>query len=69
MKKPTSFDLKSDKLSQGLRLFLYMTSLDRYGGRFNTLDNLSSRPYVLNKTKEVNLNVFNVNESESEALI
>ena len=37
-----------------------MVSLDRCNGSCNTLDNPSGRIYVLNKTKDINLNVFNM---------
>ena len=45
-----------------------MIVLDRYNGIYNTLDDLSSKICVTNKTKNVNLNLFNmitgINESK-----
>ena len=46
-----------------------MVSLNRCNESYNTLDDLSGRLYVLNKTKDVNLEVFNIitgiNQSKS----
>lgn len=46
-----------------------MVSLDRCNGGYNTLKDLSGRLYVENKTKDVNLEVFNIitgiNQSKS----
>ena len=46
-----------------------MVSIDRCNGRRNTLDDLSSRTCVLNKTEVKNLNMFNmitrINESKT----
>ena len=36
-----------------------MVNLDRYGGSCNALDDLLSRIFVLYKTEDANLNVFN----------
>ena len=35
-----------------------MVNLDKCSGTWNALDGLSSRVYVMNKTKDVNLNVL-----------
>ena len=47
-----------------------MVILDRCYGSFNTLDDLSSRKCVLNKTEDVNTNVINmvIRRHESEPL-
>ena len=37
-----------------------MVSLDRFNGGCNTLNNLSSRVCVSNKTEDGNVNVFNI---------
>ena len=46
-----------------------MVSIDRCNGRCNTLDDLSSRTCVLNKTEVKNLNMFSmitrINESKT----
>ena len=38
----------------------FMISLDRGGGSCNTLDDLSSRVCILNKTEDLKLNVFDI---------
>ena len=37
-----------------------MVNLDRYAGILNTLDDLSSRAFVPNKTEDLNLHVLNM---------
>ena len=52
-----------------LHCYLFMVSLDRCNGSFNTLHDLSRIICFPNKTEDVNLNVFNmitrINESKT----
>ena len=43
-----------------LHYYPFVLSLARYNESYNTLDDLSSRICVSNKTEDVNLNVFNM---------
>ena len=65
--RPTLIDLNPRQIHYYPLIF----SLDRCNGFCNTLNNLLSRIRVLNKTKDVNLNVFNMiarlNESKTLA--
>ena len=54
--RATLIDLNSNKL----HYYPFMGSSDRCNWSCNTLDDLSGRVYVLNKTKDINLNVFNM---------
>ena len=67
MSRPTFIDLILD----APRHYTFMGSLDKYNVSFNTLDDSSSRIYVLNKTESVNLNKFNkiLQLNESTTLI
>ena len=60
MAKCNLTDLNSDEYNQGLCYFQLTVSLDRCNGRCNTLNDLSNRTYVLNKTEDANLSVFNM---------
>ena len=59
MTRTTLVDLNLDEYNRGLRYSPFMVNLHRCNGSFNTLDDPSGRIRVPNKTKEVNLNVFN----------
>ena len=63
LSRPALFDLNSSELYY----YPFMVSLDRCNGSCNTLDDLSSRIYVPNKVKDVNLNIFNVITRINEA--
>ena len=56
-----------------LKYYPFMISLDKCKGSCNTLSEISDRMYVSNKTKDVNLNVFNMitkrKKNESKTLI
>ena len=54
--RPTFIELNPNEL----HYYLFMIILDRYNGIYNTLDDLSSIICVTNKTKNVNLNLFNM---------
>ena len=57
--RPSLIDLNLDELNEGLHHYPFMASLDKCNGSCNTLDDPSCRICVPNKTKHVNLNVFN----------
>ena len=63
--RPVLIDLHPSKLSK----YTFIVTLDRCGGNCNTLDNVSDRLCVSNKTKNGNSKVFNmttrVNKSKS----
>ena len=67
--RPTLIDLNSDEYNQGLRYYSFIINLNRCNGSCNTLDKPSSRMCIANKTKDINLNVFNmitkINESKT----
>ena len=50
----------TDLYPEELQYYLLMFSLDRCNGSCNALDHLSSKICVSNKTKDVNLYVFNI---------
>ena len=39
----------------------FAVKLDKCNGRCNTLNDLSNKAFVSNKTKDLNLNLFNMN--------
>ena len=59
----------TDFTNSNLNCYLFMVSLDRCNGSFNTLHDLSRIICFPNKTEDVNLNVFNmitrINESKT----
>ena len=67
--RPTLIDLNSDEYNQGLRYYSFIINLNRCNGSCNALDKPSSRMCIANKTKDINLNVFNmitkINESKT----
>ena len=60
MTQLTFINLHTNKYSQGLHYYPFAVDLDRYVGSCNILDDLSKRVCVPNKTKDLNLNVFNI---------
>ena len=69
MAKPTYFNLNPDEYIKGLHYYPFAVNLDRYNGNCNTLDHPSYKICVPNKTKDLNLHVFNmitgINESKT----
>ena len=67
MTHSTLIDLHSSKYSQWLRCYPVAVNLDRCVGSCKTLDDLSNRVYVQNKTKYFNVSISNtmarINES------
>ena len=58
--RPTTIDLNLDEHNHGLCSHQLMVGLERCVGSCNSIDDPSSRIYVPNKTKGVNLNVCNI---------
>ena len=60
MSYPTFINLHANEYIQGMRYYPFAVNLDRYMGRCNTLNELSNRICVPNKTENLNLIVFNL---------
>ena len=65
--QPTLINLHSNQYTQEFHYYLFAVKLDRCVGRCNTLNDLSNKVCVLNKTEDLNLSVVNmitgINES------
>ena len=68
MIQPTLFNLHRNEYSQYLQYYPFAVKLDRCVRSCNTLNNLSNKVFVPNKTEDLNLSVFNlimgINESK-----
>ena len=66
--QPTLINWHPDEYIQGLHYYLVAVNLDRCAGRCNTLNDLSNKVCVPNKTENLKLNIFNmfigINESK-----
>ena len=60
MIQPTLVNLHSNECSQELHYYSFVVKLDRCVGSFNTLNDLSNKVCVPNKTEDLNLSVFNM---------
>ena len=58
--QPTLINLHSNKFNQELQYDTFPVKLDRCGGSYNTLNDLSNKVSVSNKADELNLSVFNL---------
>ena len=69
MTQTTLINLHLNEHTQGLRYYAFAVNLDRCTGSCNTLNDLSNKVCVSNKTEALNLNVFNmitgINESKT----
>ena len=69
MIQPTLINLRPNEYSQEFHCFPFSFKLDRYVGSCNTLNDLSNKVCVPNKTEDLNLSVFNmiigINESKT----
>ena len=67
MTQPTLINLHHNKCSDELQYYSVVAELDRCIGSYYTLENLSNKVCVPNKTEDLNLSVFNmitgINES------
>ena len=68
--QPTLINLDPNEYSQEFHYYPFAVKLDRCVGNCNTLNDLSSKVCVPNKTEDLNLNLFNIiaGINESEAL-
>ena len=60
MTRPTLINLHPNEYIQRLRYFSFAVNLDRRTGSCNTLNDLSNRACVPNKTEYLTLSVFNM---------
>ena len=58
--QPTFINLHSNEYSQEFRYYPFTVKSGKYVGSCNTLNNLSNKVSVPNKTENLNLNVFNM---------
>ena len=58
--QPTLINLHPNQYSQEFHYYPFVVKLDRYVGCFNTLNDLSNKVCVPNKTKDLNLRFFNI---------
>ena len=67
--QPTLINLDPNEYSQEFHYYPFSVKLDRCVGSCNTINNLSNKVCVSNKTKDLNLSVFNmiivINESKA----
>ena len=67
--QPTLINLHPIEYSQDFCYYPFAVKLDRCVGSCNTVDDLSNKVYVPNKTEDLNLSVFNMvtegNESKT----
>ena len=71
MIEPTLVNLHPNEYSQEFHYHLFAGKLDRFVGSCNTLNNLSNKVCLPNKTKDLNLSVSNMitGTNESKQLI
>ena len=60
MTQPTLITLHPNQYSKELHYYLFAVKLDKCVGSCNTLNDLSNKVCVLNKTADLNLSVFNM---------
>ena len=69
MTQPTFINLHPNEYSQVFHYYPSAVKLDRCVGSCNTLNNLSNKVFVPNKTEDLNLSMFNmitrINESKT----
>ena len=69
MTQPTRINLHPNGYSQKCHCYPFAVKFDRYVGSCNTLNDLSNKVCVSNKTEDLNLSVFNmitgINESKT----
>ena len=60
MTQPTLINLYSNEYSQEFHYYPFAVKLDRCVGSCNTLNDLSNKLFIPNKTEDLNLSVFNI---------
>ena len=70
MTQPTLINLHPNEYSQKFQFYTFAVKLDRCVGSCNTLNDLSNKVCVPNKTEDLNLSVFDIitEINESKAL-
>ena len=67
--QPTLIDLHPNEYIQEFHRYPFLVKLDRYVGSFNTINDLPNKARFPNKTKDLNLSIFNlitgINESKA----
>ena len=61
MIQPTLINLNSNEYSQEFHYYAFVVKLDRSVGRYNSLNDLSNKLCMQNKTEDLNQSVFNMN--------
>ena len=67
--QPTLVNLHSNEYSQELYYYPFAVKLDRCIGSCNTLNDLSDKACIPNKTEDLNIHVFNMITSKKEQKI
>ena len=67
MIQPTLINLHPNEYSQELHYYPFSVKLDRCVGSCNTLNDLSNKVCVPNKTEDLNLSVFNMITGKNES--
>ena len=65
--QPILINLHLSEYTQGLRYYPYSVYLDKCKGSCNTLDDISNKICVSNKTEDLNLKVFNLITGTNES--
>ena len=60
MIEPTLINLRPNEYSQGFHYYPFVVKLDRCAGTCKTLNELSNKVCVPNKTEDLNLSMFNM---------
>ena len=66
MVQPTLINLHPNECSQEFHYYPFAVKLDRCLGRCNTLNDLSNKVCIPNKTEDLNLSVFNMTTGINE---
>ena len=67
MNQPNLFNLNTNELSQEFHYCPFAVKLDRCVRSCNTLNDLSNKVYVPNKTEDLNLYAFNMNTGKNDS--
>ena len=65
--QPTLINLDANEYSQEFRYYPFLVKLDRCFGSYDTLNDVCNKASILNKTKNLNLSVFNMITSTNES--
>ena len=65
--QPTLINLHPNEYNQELHYYPFAVKLDRYAGSCKTLNDLSNKVCVPNKTEDLNLSVFNMVTGTNES--